>query len=271
MVAQAFLHIGNTEFAIWHNPQGHRLGVEVLAQYEWQILVAKSLAVAAIDTPHACLADAAATEVVLGISVKEAEVAVLAAEPPLAARKGDAVLREHNVLLILLVKGADAALVGMGANGIVGHTQGYPRHGLAACTTAHHLHDPCLVGVADAEHLTRTAIAIFLGQRGHHFDSLTRGLGALQSQVHERAIVDETRRVDKLRTATIGGLADGDLPLVDIANHTVGYRRLGYLAVILFAVAVDDATHLARGMGAGRQISQVAERAERVGVIGTHH
>ena len=223
------------------------------------------------EAPHACVAEAAAREVGEGVGVLPREVGVLAREPSHLASIGDDVLRVDDVLLVLHVELAYAALVGMGAYSIVGDTHSHPHNALGALASALHLHDPRLIGVADGECLALGAVAILLHERSHHADGLACRLGALQSHVDERAIVEDARGVDHLLASAIGGLGDGELKLVDVAYHVVGDGSLGYFAMILSRVPIVDLAHRALRVGACWIVAEVAEHAVVVGVVGHHH
>ena len=160
----------------------------------------------------------------------------------------------------------------MSADHVVGDAQGHP-HGasllyLAVAGGAHHLHDPGLVGVADGEGLTLGVVAILLRERGHHVDGLAGGLRALQGDVDERAVVEDARGVDHLLASAEGGLADGYLPLVDVANDVVGLLGLRYLAVVFIRVPVIHLQHLPLGVLGGRTMDQALEHAVAVSRVG---
>ena len=154
---------------------------------------------------------------------------------------------------------------------IVGDTHGNPHDALAARTTARHLEDPRLIGIAHRERLARAAEAVLLGKARHHSDGLARRAGALQAQVHERAVVDDTRVINQFLTSLERRFADSHLPLVDVASDQVGLRSLGDLPVIHTRVAVINLAHRASRMLPRLVAVHLVARAPRVDVVGAQH
>ena len=160
----------------------------------------------------------------------------------------------------------------MAREGVVGDADRTPYHLLLrVVATALHLHDPGLVGVADRERLTTADVAVLLDQLRHHLDGLAGRLGALQTEVHERTVVDLSLLVDHLVAAAIGGLADAELPLVDVADDVVRHGCLGDEAVALVGVVVDDLAHSALGVLACRIVAEFGEHAVVVGIVRAEH
>ena len=191
--------------------------------------------------------------------------------PALAARKAYHILGIHHVLLVLHVELTDAALVGVGADGIVWYAHSHPDSSLRARSLAHHLHDPSLFRVADGKGLALRVIAIGIGERGHHLDSLTSGLGALEGYVDERTIIHDTSGIHHLLSTAVCGLADGYLPLVDIAYHIIGLGSLWYLAMILIGVPIKNLAHIALGMLSRWIMAEILEHSVVVGTVRTDH
>ena len=163
MVAHVGHDVGHAELAVGNHPQGHILSIGVDAECPRQVAVeAPDMMVE--ETPHAGIADAPAREVGEGVGPLPREVLVLAVIPPHLARKLDGVLRTQHVVLVLSIEAADAALVGVRTDGIVGHAQRYPHHALlgllAVGAAALHFQNPRLVGVADAEGLALAIVAV---------------------------------------------------------------------------------------------------------------
>ena len=161
----------------------------------------------------------------------------------------------------------------MATDGLVRNTTSHPHHTLlrllAVGTTALHLQYPSLVGVADGECLTLGIVAILFHQRCHDADGLARCLRALQTDVDERSVVDESRRVYHLLTTAIGGLANSDLPLVDVTHHVVGLSSFGNLAQILVGVPLVYLAHVALLMPGSRIMCQIHKGTIGVGIVGT--
>ena len=225
------------------------------------------------EAPHTGIADAASAKIGEGIGQFPREVLVLAFEPPHGTSILDDILRIQHVLLVLQGEASDAALVGVTTDGLVGNSASHPHHTflrlLAVGTTALHLQYPSLVGVADGECLTLGIVAILFYQRRHDANGLAGCFRALQTDVDERTVVDESRGVYHLLTTAIGGLANGDLPLVDVAHHIVGLSSFGNLAQILVGVPLVYLAHVALLMLGSRIVCQVHEGTIGVGIVGT--
>ena len=159
----------------------------------------------------------------------------------------------------------------MCADGIVGNTQCYPHCTLRARAHAHHLHYPCFVGVADGEGLTFGAISITLHQRCHYGNGLTSGLATLKRNMHQRTVIEHTRRVYHLFTTTVCSLGYRHLKLVYVTNDVVGHRCLCDFSMIDLCVAIKNLTNRAVGMSACRIMAQITKHSVVVGAVGTHH
>ena len=129
MVAHAVFHVLDAQLAVGHDPERHVLSIWVLALCPRQIAV-EGVVEMAEEAPHTRFAETASAEVGERIGVLPGEVFVLALEPSHLSRIFHHVLRIEHVLLVLHVELADAALVGMCADGIVGNAQGDPHHAL---------------------------------------------------------------------------------------------------------------------------------------------
>ena len=209
-----------------------------------------AVGIAVEELPYASVADAPAGEVGSSVGGVIAEVLVaLAVVPAHNACIADDVIRPQHRLLALLFflgrhEGGDAALVGVTANHVIRDAHGHPhgasqlllsgrlqrRHDRVVDEGAHHLHDPRLIGVTNRKRLALRAISVLLHQRCHHIDGLAGCLRALQSDVDERAVVDDASRIDHLLASAKGRLANGHLPFVDVADDVVSLLGLGYLA-----------------------------------------
>ena len=131
----------------------------------------------------------------------------------------------------------------------------------------HDFHVPHFVGIADAERLAVTSIAILLHQVGHHFDGFSGRLAALQSDEHEAAVVDDACRVHQLLATAKGGLTKGHLKFIDITHNLVSVRWLRHTATWRVGTTVVTNTHAALGPVGGRGEVQFAVADMRVGAI----
>ena len=159
----------------------------------------------------------------------------------------------------------------MCANGIVGYAYGYPNNAFASGAASHHLHYPRLIGIAYSECLALAVIAVFLGQFGHYRYGLPCCARTLQAYVNQRTVIQNSGRVNHLGATSECGFCNGDLKLVDVANHIVCHRCLWYLPVILVGIPVIYVAHLSFGVLAGRIMAKVLEHAVVIGTVRTHH
>ena len=105
---------------------------------------------------------------------------------------------------------------------------------------------------------------------GHHLDGFASGLSTLQTECHERHVVDASHWVlwRKFMTSAKGGFGDSHLMFVDVAHHVVGHGSFGDFAQIFLRVAIDNASHCARSVSASRIVQQTSVHAVGVGTIG---
>ena len=223
------------------------------------------------EAPHACVAVADSAEIKWVVGIAEREILVFPVEEPLLSRHLHHVLGIEHVRLVLHVETGDAALVGMCADAVVGHSDSHPHCPFASRALAHHLKHPCLVLVGDGEGLSLAVVAVFGHERCHDVDGIPGACGTFERDIDKRAIVHNSLRVHHLLPSSEGGLCDGHLILVDLSYHVVGSLRLTYLAVILVGVPVVDVAHLVFGMRASHMAEHISVHAVGVGVIGHHH
>ena len=93
----------------------------------------------------------------------------------------------------------------------------------------------------------------------------------MQGNVDQRTVVDDTCRVCHLLAPAEGGLTDGDLPLVGVADDIPRLRCLGNLAQRLVGVPLDNLAHLTGLMGSGRIVVEGHEGTVGVGIVGDEH
>ena len=200
MVAHTFLDVLYAHLAVGLNPKGHVFGIGILAKCPGKIAVETVIEVAE-ERPDACIAIATAAKVGCCIGPFPREVLVGTLVPTHQAGIAHDVFRVvergsvvglHTTLLHFGIKAfgidlltreetTDTALVGVSANGIVGHTLGHPNNTieLLACVQSlvaarsHHLENPRFVGIADGKGLAFGVVAIGFGQIGHDVDGFT--------------------------------------------------------------------------------------------------
>lgn len=164
----------------------------------------------------------------------------------------------------------DAGMIGMTRDAIVGHTAGHPHGPLAGLALAYHLHDPGMVGIGYRKRFAAGGIAIAVDQRDHGVESRIGGLGALQGDVDQRAIVDGTRALE-LRASAPCRLRDGQAMLIHIAVGGKCVGNLGNLAQRLAGVPLHHLAHSARRMIGCRLMVELTVESVGVGGIRRDH
>ena len=104
----------------------------------------------------------------------------------------------------------------------------------------------------------------------HHLDGLAGGFGALQRDVDQVAVVHDTRGVEQLVKTSEGGLPDGQLVFVHIADHRIGMFRLLDLSEFLAGVPFVNIHHGAFGIVGGGTVVEFAVEHVRVGGVANH-
>ena len=167
-------------------------------------------------------------------------------------------------------EGGNAGLVGVTADIAVGDATGHPHGAFVSLALANHLEDPHLFGVADAERLALADVAVVGHQLAHALDGFAGGLGALQGDVNQAAVVDDALAFPEAFEAAVGRLADSQLVFVHVADHVIGMCHFGDLAAIHATVPVVDVAHGAcRPVGGGIMIKFAIEHMA-VGGIADH-
>ena len=266
MVSHTCLHLLDRDLVVGNNPQRHIFGIFIFTQCPWEITV-EALVKMTEETPNACVAESAPAEIGSCIYPLPREIGVHASKPSLRTSKADYILGIKDILLVLHIEFAYAALVGMGTNGIVGNTHSHPNHALGTRSLAHHLHNPSLVGVTDGKCLATTTEAVSLCQRGHHLNSFAGRAATLKRDVYKATIIKNTGRVYHLFTSTIGGFADSNLIFVDIANHIICNRCLGDGSMIFTIIPIINLAHSSLGMNSRRIVGKIDEHAIIIGII----
>ncbi len=114
-------------------------------------------------------------------------------------------------------------------------------------------------------------VGILAHEAGEDEDGLAGVLGALEGEVDVGAVVDAAFNLGgQFLAAAVGGLADGELPLVHVAHDAVGMGHLGNLDELLAAVPVDDLVHGAGGIVGGGAVVELAIEGVAVGGVGNH-
>ena len=176
----------------------------------------------------------------------EREVCILTLEETLLAGKGDDVFRVKPILLVLEVDLLDPGLIGMRGDGVIGDAGSYPYSTLLALTLTDHLHEPHLILICNGEGLTGTAVAVVTYESGHDVNGLAGALGALEGNVDQAPVVDETLCPLELLQSAPSSLGDADLVLVHVAYYVVRMSDLRDLSLVLARVPYVDIHHMPR-------------------------
>ena len=276
MVAHGIAQILKGELLVGDDPESHLLGI-LLDTGSVRHILGEIVAETVEEAPHAGLAVTAAREVGSGVGGIVAEVGILTLKPTHVAGIAHHIVRAdhqigHGLLAIdgiflqqilhlhlhvtAIEELRDTALVSVGSNGIVGDADSHPNG--AACllravgAAAHHFKHPRLILISHRERLALGIIAVLSHQRCHDLQGLTSCLRTLEGDVNERAVVDDTCGVGHFLTASEGGLTDGYLPLVAIADHIISLWRLSNLTQILVCVPLEHFPHLTSLMPGSR-------------------
>ena len=145
----------------------------------------------------------------------------------------------------------------MTADTIIRNTCCDPVSAFLSGTFANHVHDPYLVRVGDGEGLPFGRVAVLFHERHHAVDCLSGSLTALQSDVHQAAVID-AYRVPQLLAATPGRLAYRQLVLVHVAHHVIRMCHLRNESLRTVTVPVAHLAHTACRMICRRTIMQKA-------------
>ena len=270
MVTHTGLYVLQGNLLVRNNPEWHRFCFLHLAHRIRQVTV-HILGEVVEEAPHTCFTIATSTEIGIGIGGIEGKILVLSGEEAHFTGKLDYVLRIKDVLLVFLVESGDTALVGVCTDGIIGNADSHPYGTCTARSLAYHFHNPGLIGVADGESLTLRVVTILGYERSHHIDGFTGRLGTLQTQIHQRTIVNHSGGIHQFLATSESGLADAHLIFIDVANHVVGGRSFGYLAMTNVCVVVDNLAHLPFGMGSGRIMTKACKHTIGISIVSTHH
>ena len=146
-------------------------------------------------------------------------------------------------------------MVSVRTNGIIGNTNGYPDSTFATRSLSHHLHNPRLIGVADGESFACRIIAVGINQRGHYANSLASSFAALQGQINQRTVINQSGCISHFFASTVGGFANAHLILINIANNVVSFGGFGNFTEILTTVPIVNLAHCTFGMFAGRKMT----------------
>ena len=270
MVAHVLLELVECDGRVGAYAPWHLLGEAIHAEDVWQIPV-HAAGMVVEEAPHTCLTDAACAEVVGSVCVAEREFGILAAEVAFLSRQCDDVLGVEAVLLVSQREAGDACLVSVGCDAVVRHASRHPHGPFAPWSSADHLEHPHLVGVGQSDALALRAVAIGLHEARPHVDGLACRAGALQCDIHERAIIEEAGGVHQLFTSSECRLHDAELLVIDLPDDAVGVLGLRNLAEVVARLVVIKLAHLAGLVVAGRIEMQEAVGAIGVGTVGDHH
>ena len=232
MVALETHHVAEGDLPVGLDIQRHTMA-QVLARDIIPVFV-HAFADLVEHGPHAQVTDTGCAEIDGGIGGGEVELVVLAVEIALATCEVDDVVFVDDFHLFIIeflpvfvgdgglpvaeFEGGDPGGVGVTADIAVGDAYRHP-HGapvgvdgvaglrdLWRIALGHDLHVPDLIGVADAERLAVTAVAIFINQVGHHLDGFTCRSATFQGDEHQAAVIDDARGIHQFLAASEGGL-----------------------------------------------------------------
>ena len=151
---------------------------------------------------------------------------------------------------------------------IVGNTHSHP-HGAFRCTPLpYHFKNPHLFGIGNRKTLTTAVIAVFLHQVGHHGYCLPCRSCPLQSQLHETAVIDDSRRIDQFGTAAKCRLGDRKLVFVHKSYHFIGMLDLRNFSQRLIRIAIPYFYLTAFGVIGSRSKRKRTIQGMRIGRIG---
>ena len=140
----------------------------------------------------------------------------------------------------------------------------------ARCSLADKVHHPYFVWIANREGFALGCIAVFLHQLRHHVDGLACRSATFQGNVHQRAVVDDCRRIHQAKVATPSRFADGHLPFVLVTHHAICVCRLRNLSQGALRVPIDHLPHLSYLMIGSRGKLQIAVELMTVGIVTDH-
>ena len=166
---------------------------------------------------------------------------------------------------------ADAAEVGMGANTVVGDTEGDPYSTFTARAFAYDFHNPRFVGVAYGDAFAAAVIAILLDESSHAADGLAGGGGALQRQPHKAEVVEQPFAIDQFKAAVEGGLDNGYLVFVHEPNDVAGVFHLGNILAWVCGSPAMDGNLFTGCMACGGAVEERAGESEAVAVVTAHY
>ncbi len=177
MVAHGVLDILNGDFTIRFQEKRHRS--ICLTQYIRQKLIAtvgKHIKIA----PYTSLTITTGAKIKRSVCTGKTEIFVYPLEITFLTRKRDNIRRIHTIFLVIHIKLMDAALIGMGRNAVIRHTDSHPDSSTHTGSFTDHLHNPYLIRIGDGKRLATAVISIFLYQLRHYFNGFTGSTRTLQ-------------------------------------------------------------------------------------------
>ena len=163
----------------------------------------------------------------------------------------------------------DAALIGVCRDAVVRNAHSHPNCSFLGIALTDHFHNPNFIGIGNGEGFPFRGVTILGHEVGHHLDGFTCGLGTLQTEGHQRNVVDTAFLLlrPQLFASAESGFGDSHLIFVDVAHHVVSNGSFRNFAEVVMRVAIDDATHRAGGVCAGRIVYQTSIHAPRVSAV----
>ena len=163
----------------------------------------------------------------------------------------------------------NATLVGVCTDAIIGNAHSHPHCAFGGIAFADHFEDPSFVGIGHGKRFALRSIAVVRHQIRHHADGLACSLGTLQSERHERHIVDAPHGIlrPELFAAAESRLGDGYLVLIDIAYYIISIGCLRNFAEGLVRVSIHDLAHRAGGVFARGIMKHASIHAVGIGTV----
>ena len=149
MVAHVVLEVGEGQRSLRLDPERECLPLG--AHNVGQVFVHLGfVGVVAEERPHTAVAAAGGADVEHTVGFREVEVFIFPAEIAFLAGEGDHVFGIER-FGVFEREFMDSREVGVTADAVVGDAAGYPYRTFLVFSLADELHDPCFVGVGDAE------------------------------------------------------------------------------------------------------------------------
>ena len=147
---------------------------------------------------------------------------------------------------------------------IVRNTNRHPNGSPTSGALADQVQNPCFVGIGNRERFSTTIISVFFYKSGHYLYSFACGFRPFKCKLHQRAIIDNTCRIDQFGTTTPCRFHNSKLMFVHIAYHGVGMFYLFYFSQWFIRIPLYNRTHRALWPIGSRRRSQSSVQSMRV-------